>query len=101
MGFSDRWLNQNIETRKPFAISAIPSVEASIASIANGLQESEIEMARYPHLAPCPLRLGHWVYRGQACELCRKRSVCHAWSVKTFIPRTDLPVGVQSMGSAR
>lgn len=94
MGFSDRWLNQNAEPKKTFAISVIPPVGTPIASIANGFHESEIEMAAYPHLAPCPLHGGHWVYRGQACERCGKRSGCPSWMVQTFTPKADLPTGI-------
>ena len=101
MGFSDRWLNQKTKPKKAFAIFAIPHVEASIANIANGFHESEIEMAAYPHLAPCPLRGGQWVYRGQACEGCEKRQGCPAWAVQTFTPRSDLPSGIKPRRSAK
>ena len=102
MGFSDRWLNQNSEPKKPFAISAIPTTETPIASIANEFHESENEdrMRGYPYLAPCPLRGGHWVYRGQACEICKKKTSCPSWNVTTFLPETDLPDNIKKSRKA-
>jgi hypothetical protein len=94
MGFSDRWLNQNSQTKNTCTISTIGVSAGGIVDIVQGFQESEIEMAEYPQMAPCPLRGGHWVYRGQACEMCGKRPGCPSWDVKTFTPRTDLPAGI-------
>ena len=38
------------------------------------------EMAKAPHLAPCPLRRWQWVYRDQACPGCGTKRECPAWT---------------------
>ena len=68
--------------------------DTDLILIHNDSRQNETLMGTYPHLASCPLHDGSWVYRGQACEICGKRSGCPSWMVQTFTPRTDLPAGI-------
>lgn len=60
-------------------------------------RQNKTLMGTYPHLAPCPLHGGSWVYRGQSCDGCWKRPGCPAWNVTNFTPETDLPAGIAKL----
>lgn len=100
MGFSDRWLNRNAEPKNTCTISTMPPAASTIVDIVQGFHESEIEMAAYPHLAPCPRHRGQWVYRGQACQVCSRQEVCPSWKDLGFDVSLDLPLGIPRLKGA-
>lgn len=53
-------------------------------------------MRQYPHLAPCPIVNGHWVYRGQCCTDCAGRPTCGAWPEGEEFS-TERPAGMASL----
>lgn len=58
-------------------------------------------MREYPYLAPCPVRRGNWVYRGQACAACRRMVGCPSWRNLDFEPSTELPHNIRPVKSRR
>jgi len=56
-------------------------------------------MAECPHLAPCLVRRGWWVYRGQACAVCDRRAGCPSWAGLDFEPSMAVPENIPAMKS--
>ncbi len=108
MDFSTKWLNRsgsNQEIHSQYSQkdqqpdyceycepnSKSDALEKSPTSEEKHLTE---RMQAHPHLAPCPRRRGHWVYRGQACVKCGKKSVCPSWLVHGIEFSVRLPSNI-------